>query len=66
MRPDLVAAIGGALSSPEKTRLQALAKEVDRLLDEQGETFHKDVQKLMQWAYLTDAGKRAFRRWGAR
>ncbi len=63
--PDLVASIGGALSSPDKARLQTLAKEVDRLLDEQDETFHKDVQKLMQWAYLTDAGKRAFRRWGA-
>ena len=66
MEPDLVVAIGDALSSPEKARLQALAKEVDHFLDGQGETFHKNVQKLSQWAYLTDAGKRAFRRWGAR
>jgi hypothetical protein len=64
--PDLLAAIGAALSSPEKTRLQALAKEVDRLLEGQGETFHRNAQRLMQWAYLTDAGKRAFRRFGAR
>jgi predicted nucleotidyltransferase len=64
--PDLIASIGVALSSPEKARLQALGKEVDRFLEEEGETFHKNAQKLMQWAYLTDAGKRAFRRWGAR
>ena len=66
VEPDLVMAVGDALSSPEKARLQALAKEVDRFLDGLGETFHKNVQKLSQWAYLTDAGKRAFRRWGAR
>ena len=66
MEPDLVMAIGDTLSSPEKARHQALAKEVDHFLDGQGETFHKNVQKLSQWAYLTDAGKRAFRRWGAR
>lgn len=64
--PDLIAAIEGALLSPEKARLQALAKEADRFLEEQAETFHKKGQRLMQWAYLTEAGKRAFRRWGAR
>jgi hypothetical protein len=52
--------------SPEKARLQALAKEAHRFFEEQGETFHKNGQRLMQWAYLTEAGKRAFRRWGAR
>jgi hypothetical protein len=46
--PDLIAAIEGALLSPEKARLQALAKEADRFLEGQGETFHKNGQKLMQ------------------
>ena len=41
--PDLVVAVGDALSSPEKARLQALAKEVDHFLDGQGEKFHKNV-----------------------
>ena len=63
---ELVAAIEGAVSQPEKARLQALAREVDRFLEEAGEGFHRKGQRLMEWAYLTDAGKRAFRRWGAR
>jgi hypothetical protein len=64
--PDLLAAIVVVLGTPEREAISALVKEVDRFLDGEGATFHKDRQKLMQWAYLTEAGKRAFRRWGAR
>lgn len=54
-----------ALVAPEKACLQALAKEVDRFLEEQGETFRRNGQRLMQWAYLTAAGKSAFRPLGS-
>ena len=55
-----------ALTSPEKVDVKETVEKVKCWLEGQGETFHCDDHALMRWAYLTDAGKRAFRDWGGR
>ena len=63
---DLVSLLEEALLTPEPSRVTPLLERVDRFLDEEGETFHKDRMGLFHWAVLTDAGKAAFRAWAAR
>jgi hypothetical protein len=63
---ELVTQIAGAFAAPTKERLSALTDAVKAELEAHGETFHKDPQALMHWAYLHDEGKKAFSTWGWR
>jgi hypothetical protein len=62
----LVALAGETLIAPEKIDVEGAVGRVKRWLEGQGETFHQDDRALIQWAYLTEEGKCAFRDWGGR
>ena len=66
MDDGLVSLAREVLISPEEVDVKETVGEVKRWLEGQGETFQRDDHALMRWAYLTEAGKRAFRDWGGR
>ncbi len=54
------------LEDPEGEAVRALVEAVQQWLDQCGETFHRDGESLMNWAFHRTAGKRAFETWAGR
>jgi hypothetical protein len=55
-----------ALGVAEPEGGKELAEAVHLWLDSQGETFHRDLDPLMAWAFHRSEGKRAFETWSGR
>jgi hypothetical protein len=62
----VIGLVAEILSEPERVEVKEAVERIQRWLEEQEETFHKDYPVLIRWAYLTEEGKRAFRDWGGR
>jgi hypothetical protein len=51
---------------PTSEETKALVEAVRSFLDDCGETFHRDMDRIQRWLFFTEEGKRAFERWGLR
>ena len=63
---DLVNAVVPTFDDPTPEAVRALVDRLHAWLDEEGETFHKDLDVLSTWAFYRGEGKAAFERWGSR
>ncbi|MBC7092880.1 hypothetical protein H5T53_02580 [Candidatus Bipolaricaulota bacterium] len=61
---DLLGHAAAILAAPTHDGLKDLRDAIHRYLDGLGESFHHDRMALVRWAFLTAAGKQAFRTWG--
>lgn len=64
--PPLLREVEATFAAPDLDRSKTLVETIDAWLDDQGESFHHDVQALMAWAFYRAEGKRAFERWAGR
>ncbi|MDD4904261.1 MAG: hypothetical protein PHX77_07170, partial [Candidatus Bipolaricaulis sp.] len=64
--PDLLRDADVALAEPTPERTKRLVDSVGAWLDDQGETFHRDADALIAWAFHSSEGRSAFERWGGR
>jgi hypothetical protein len=63
---DLLRQTADVFSAPEPETSKQLAEAVRRWLDARGETFHRETDSLITWAFHRLEGKRAFEMWAGR
>jgi uncharacterized protein DUF4037 len=63
---DLLDSVKTWMSDTSSDHARAMASAVRTFLDDEGETFHADMEGIQQWLFFTKNGKAAFERWGCR
>ena len=63
---DLLVQAARLYGTPDPDEVKRLVDAVRGFLDDCGETFHHDIERIQRWLFFTEEGKRAFERWGVR
>jgi len=63
---NLIGSLTAAFAHPAPESLRDLIVSVDAWLNERGETFHRDGDSLVAWAFHRTEGRRAFETWAGR
>jgi len=63
---DLLDLVKAWMMDPSSDNARAVVDAMRAFLDDDGETFHQDMDGIQQWLFFTKEGKAAFERWGIR